>query len=945
MNFRGWETPSALGIAFRRITLLMLAPFLFIGPAVPRIVVASVIPRGIVTEIKIEGNTSIPEDDIRRKILSKVGREFDAHTIEVDQRALLESKWFSEVRVYYDKDEKRNGFILVFEVREMPILRSVEFRNVTVRGMLKNIVENTGLKKGARADYLKNQLAVNQIRRLYEEKGYELAEVTLLEGGKPGDTKAVFQIFEGPKCHVSGITFAGNQSIPSATLRTKISSRPHILGFGGKFHRDDIEEDARKLREYYQNLGYFEVKVSPVIREGSTVGERLVEFDVSEGTRFKVRNVEVVGNDKITTEKLKDGLILRDGKPFIDNLFQIDKKKIETQYGEIGCIDAHIEVEHKYLDEPGVVDLVYRIEEGDEYLLGHFIVKGNERTRDKVIRREGEMAGLVPGEPLDAQRIELYKQRLGNLRYFQNSPGQGGAIEVRLVNRRPHDQPYGEERKIDLDELVRARFQSPDEIDDLLPPGPSLDDPEQQPAEAAEPAAPAPRAATPAPAPAVNGFGASPPAAGPGPSDPFGAGGAFDPPADLPPVDIPIPDAVPAPDRTRTPPIGAPGEPPFIDPSLPGGNMVDVGPDRQEPFTNRSYVDLITQVQEAPTGRLMFGVGASSFQGLTGSFVLHESNFDLFALPRSWNDIVQQRAFRGAGQDFRIDLQPGTLVNRAIVSFRDPYFLDLPIGLGVSGYAFNRWYQGQFNEGRGGGRFSLGRQFGTQTYADVAFRIEDVNITGFNYPAPAEFLAIAGHTTLASLRPSLRFDNRNDPFAPNKGQYVEFAFEQMWGTFTAPKATVEGRKYFLLGSRPDGSGKRIFTVRGFFGATGRDTPSYERFFAGNFRSLRGFTYRGIGPRVLGANVGGIMEAVGSIEYQFPLLANDKLQQVVFCDFGTVESDYTFTTFRASVGTGLRVFLPPSMLGPLPLCFDLAFPVAKGPDDRTSYFNFTMGSFW
>jgi outer membrane protein insertion porin family len=290
-------------------------------------------------------------------------------------------------------------------------------------------------------------------------------------------------------------------------------------------------------------------------------------------------------------------------------------------------------------------------------------------------------------------------------------------------------------------------------------------------------------------------------------------------------------------------------------------------------------------------------------------------------------------------------LQPGTLVNRAIVSFRDPYFLDLPIGLGVSGYAFNRWYQGQFNEGRGGGRFSLGRQFGTQTYADVAFRIEDVNITGFTYPAPAEFLAIAGHTTLASLRPSLRFDNRNDPFAPNKGQYVEFAFEQGWGTFTFPKATVEGRKYFLLGSRPDGTGKRIFTVRGFFGATGRDTPSYERFFAGNFRSLRGFTYRGIGPRVLGANVGGIMEAVGSIEYQFPLLANDKLQQVIFCDFGTVESDYTFTTFRASVGTGLRVFLPPSMLGPLPLCFDLAFPVAKGPDDRTSYFNFTMGSFW
>ena len=52
-----------------------------------------------------------------------------------------------------------------------------------------------------------------------------------------------------------------------------------------------------------------------------------------------------------------------------------------------------------------------------------------------------------------------------------------------------------------------------------------------------------------------------------------------------------------------------------------------------------------------------------------------------------------------------------------------------------------------------------------QTYADVAFRIEDVNFYNFRYPAPADYLAAAGHTTLATIRPSLRFDNRNDPFA------------------------------------------------------------------------------------------------------------------------------------------------------------------------------------
>ena len=93
------------------------------------------------------------------------------------------------------------------------------------------------------------------------------------------------------------------------------------------------------------------------------------------------------------------------------------------------------------------------------------------------------------------------------------------------------------------------------------------------------------------------------------------------------------------------------------------------------------------------------------------------------------------------------------------------------------------------------------------------------------------------------------------------------------------------------------------------------------------------------------NVGGLMTAVGSVEYQFPWLANDKLYQVFFCDFGTVENDYHFSTFRASVGTGFRVFLPQQLFGPLPLAFDLAFPVAKEDGDRTRYFNFSIGAFW
>lgn len=913
------------------------------------------VPHGTITDVRIIGNQSVLTEDIKRKLQSRPDRELDPATIESDYRALMASKWFSDVQISYEKDPQReDGVILVFTVREMPVIKSVEFRGRKAV-KLKELQEATDLKPGSRADNIKAQLAVRQIKRVYEDKGHEQAEVKLISGGKPGETVIIFEIFEGPKCVVTKVDFVGNTLLRDAVLQTKIATKPAILGLlRGKYFRDVVEEDARKLRQYYQGLGFFEVKVSPITRPGPKPGNLHLEFVIWEGPQYKVREIQFDGNKLLTEAQLRDGLVLHSGQAFSDTVFDVDRKSLEGKYGEIGCIDAQIDVERKYVDpakQPGLVDLVYHIQEGDPYLLGELRFQGNARTKDSVLRREAEMAGLVPGEPLNMKRVEIFKKRLENLNYFIKDPQLGKPVHVQLLNRRPSDQPYGAVPLLYGDEVVRTRMQSPG----FPPEAERLSDaPSARVAQAPPPILDGP---APAPGP-VGAPGDIPLAPGDGSTElvPFGSGGAFNPPANTPVPPVTVPG--PPPELAPLPPMGpnglprtplGEGEPPGTMPSMPGANMTDVGPDRNDPFPNRSWADIVTQVEEAPTGRLMFGIGATSYGGLSGNFILHESNFDIFNIPRSWRDIWNGQAFRGAGQELRIEASPGTLINRFLVSFRNPYLFDLPggyaIGFGASGYLFSRIYQGQYNEQRGGGRFSIGSQLGTSTYADLAVRVEDVKVNGFDYPAPADFLAVGGHTFLASLRPSLRFDNRNDPFATSKGQYLEAAFEQGWGDFTWPKATIEGRQYFTLWNRPDGSGKHILTFRGFFGIAGRDLPLYERFYAGDFRSMRGFTYRGVGPFELNRNVGGIMSAIGSVEYQFPWVASDKVQQVIFTDFGSVESDYSFTTFRCAVGTGLRLYLPQQMFGPLPLAFDFAFPVIKGPNDREQIFTFFIGAFW
>lgn len=931
----GWSaSPGWVGVV---VVVALAALALTRGHAVASPAADSAAPT--ITEVQVAGNDTIREDRIRAKMLTRPGRAYDQATVDADVRGLHRTKWFSDVRVEKRPADDGKGVVLTFRVVEMPVLTAVEFRGRT-KISLKTLEENTGLKVGERADYVKNRSAIGQVRRLYEEKGYDLAEVALIEGGNPGDRRVIFQIFEGPKSRIGALRFTGNTVASDSLLQTKIASKTELFSWLRTAPpRETIEEDVRKLTEYYQSLGYFDAIVNAAIRPMGDPGQLDVEFVISEGIQYKVRNIRFEGNEKLTTADLMNGMQLHGGKPYSDALRTGDSKTLHEKYTALGCIDVAIVPEPKFTDQDGVVDLVYKIDEGERYNVGAITVHGNGRTQDKVVRRELLMAGLAPDEPLDATKLEMAQKRLQNLQFFTNQPEQGKTIKIQIVNRRPADQKFPSIAAPDLDAIIRTRFYGPEPAPRLAPT--ALQVPDDEP-----PAPPIPPDVPPI----------EPLAPGSGPAVPFGRGGAFNPPPDVPPV-IPAPaPVVPLfpPPRRRVPDSGD-GLP-----SLPGENMTDVGPDRQEPFQNRGLPNIVTQVEpgprrsyadidvgvdEAPTGRFLIGFGFSSYSGLGGNLIFHERNFDLFNFPRSLRELFSGQAFRGAGQELRIEASPGTLINRVVVSFRDPYLFDLPIGLGVSGYVFGRQYP-DYMEKRGGGRFSLGRQFGTRVYADLAMRVEQVNLGGFRFPTPAQFLAAEGNTLLASLRPSVRYDNRNDPFLPSKGQYLEAAFEQGWGTFTYPKFTVEGRTHFTVWQRPDQTGKQIFTLRGFFGVTGRDTPTYEAFYAGDFRSMRGFAYRGVGPRVFGQNVGGIFTLVGSAEYQFPLTASDRLHGVVFSDFGTVESDYAINDFRVSLGAGLRVQVP--ALGPLPLAFDFAYPLNRlvGTNgDRTQIFTFFIGTFW
>jgi outer membrane protein assembly factor BamA len=361
-----------------------------------------------------------------------------------------------------------------------------------------------------------------------------------------------------------------------------------------------------------------------------------------------------------------------------------------------------------------------------------------------------------------------------------------------------------------------------------------------------------------------------------------------------------------------------------------------------EPLDPQSEVrDVEVHVTEQPTGSLMFGLGVNSSSGLVGSVVLNERNFDIFKPPLSLDDLLNGRAWRGGGQEFRAEAVPGTQLQRYTISFREPFLFDRPISFSASGYFYQRLYN-EYTEERFGGRFTLGKQLNRFWSVTGTLRVEDVNVRDITFGAPPDYTNVAGDHLLVGGRLGVIRDDRDSFLRPTEGGRIEAAVEEVTGDFTFPIVTLEGSQYFTTYQRPDGSGRHVLMLHSQAAWAGSNAPVYERFFAGGFNSLRGFQFRGVGPNVDGFMVGGDFLWLNTIEYQVPVKANDQLYLVAFLDSGTVERDISIHNYRVSAGFGIRITVP--MMGPVPIAVDFGFPIVRAPGDHTQLVAFYIGVF-
>jgi len=250
--------------------------------------------------------------------------------------------------------------------------------------------------------------AVDRITGLYLSKGYYYVRVAAGIERKKNVIKVTFFIFEGKKVTLKRVTFKGT-SISHETLKKIIP-----LEEGKPFNKNLLDTSKEALVRFYNALGYLHMNVAEVRKEFKKDGRELfLTFIIDEGPQTKIKAIKISGNKAIATSEIRNVLQLKEETPY--NMVDIGdaRYRILALYKRYGYTDARVDARSTIKGNKAF--LTFKIIEGKPSIIGKIIIRGNYKTKEKIIRREFT---FKEGDPYNYEEISKTKQRLYKLGLF-----------------------------------------------------------------------------------------------------------------------------------------------------------------------------------------------------------------------------------------------------------------------------------------------------------------------------------------------------------------------------------------------------------------------------------------------------------------------------------------------------------------------------------------------
>ncbi len=404
-------------------------------------------------------------DLVRANIHVKVGDVYNRRAVYDDIPNLYATGFFANIVI--KERQTDDGVVIIYVLQGRMRLTSITVdgnTEIKTTKLLKKATSHTGDP----LDELKLLNDTQMMEKLYEDKGYTGTsiryELVNLDQAR-GQVGVLFQVTEKPKIKIEDVQFIGARAFTQRKLRSVIKTRRHwifsVFNGTGVFKQEEFDDDPDLLAEFYRNAGYIDFEITGTNITYPTPRRMIVQFTVNEGRQYKVGTVSFKGaallptnavshafkpgpepSSKFPAERtewraqrqLNRDFVMKAGDIFAPQALTKDLQAVEDYYGSKGYIDV-VHGGPKLLavqipnTDAGTMDVEYHIQEGQQFKIEKIEIRGNVKTRDKVIRRE---LAVSPGDTFDMLRVNLSKRRLDGLGYF--TPENG-------VQARPESDP------------------------------------------------------------------------------------------------------------------------------------------------------------------------------------------------------------------------------------------------------------------------------------------------------------------------------------------------------------------------------------------------------------------------------------------------------------------------------------------------------------------------
>ncbi len=382
-----------------------------------------------VSKIRIEGNRRVSKESVELLASQKVGATYDESKTAEDIKKIYSTGNFYDVTV--EKVVSASGVELIYIVKENPVLVDFSINgNKKIKDEeIKEVLEIEGNQitgTGKLHDQLDN------IARLYTTKGYSNAQASYdIEPEAGGGISVSYNIEEGQRETISSVKIEGNNKIKTKKIKKSIFSSPrrfYSLGQKGLFVKEEVQRDLERIKFIYLNEGYLDVQVSaPKLKRNLEENSYEVSFKVSEGQQYFVAGVSLEGMEappEVNKDKIFYTLNLKEGKPYGNGKLTSDISILTSVYSNQGYANVNVEPSLKKQltgdGKPGVF-ITFTVEKGKIFYFGRLNIDGNDKTVDKVIRRQLPFA---EGDIYRSGDLSLIKPLVGRIGFFDSEATQ-----------------------------------------------------------------------------------------------------------------------------------------------------------------------------------------------------------------------------------------------------------------------------------------------------------------------------------------------------------------------------------------------------------------------------------------------------------------------------------------------------------------------------------------